>query len=105
MRLPASPNAFPERHGDDNALARGESVSLYNDGCALFAYVFECRTQLTEIAIVRRRDIVSLEKILRKRFRALELRSSGTRSETGKAVFLKAIDHSRDKRYLGSDDR
>ena len=93
--------------GNDDALARGETVGLDHDRQAELA----ARDHLVRVgsrvadAKTRRGNAVARHERLRERLAALELRGGARGTEDAVARRAKAIDDAEIERQLGTDDR
>ena len=91
-------------HGDDDALARRESVRLDDDGRTLGFDVGACGGGIRKHFVLRRRDAVLLHEVFGKCLRTLNLRRELRGAECLDSLRRQCVDEAARKRRLRADD-
>src|SRR5690606_11436721 len=73
-------------HGDDNAFARSQAVSLDDNWRALFTKISQGGLDFSEVLIIGSRDLVASQEVLGERLRAFQLGSASGRTEAIQAT-------------------
>ena len=75
----------------NHALTRGQSIRLYDDGCALLLDKGFSRNRVAEGFMSRCWNVVALHKVFAEGFRTLKLRRLSRRAEAGQAGLGKCV--------------
>ena len=95
---------FFQGHGHDDALARRQTVSLDDDGCAAFAHVGQGLVHIREVAVGGRGDIVTGQKVLGEGLGAFQAGTGRGGAEGFQAGLAEAIHHTGNQRGFRTHD-
>ena len=96
---------FLSCHGNDNALAECQSVSLDNRGNGRGFEIFQCRLHIVEHFVCRGGNVVFLHQILGKDLAALNDSRIGTGTKARNSLFFQSINRSEHQRVVGCNNR
>ncbi|CCJ77761.1 hypothetical protein BN135_2825 [Cronobacter muytjensii 530] len=95
---------FIQRHRDDNAFARRQTVSFDNNWRAFFTDIRERRFRLGKVLVFRRRNTMARQEIFGKRFGAFQLCGAFGRPEYFQTGGAECIHHADNQRRFRPDD-